>query len=133
MVKRAGFWAKSHDPFALMADPSKADFKVPDLLPPAEIGKVRLERRKKLREIVDGTFQEIEASDDARLLNENFHTAYRLMTSKQAREAFDLTKEKPGDSRALWNESFRSMLPVGASADRSWSPVRHDQYVLDGI
>ena len=43
-----GFLGKAHDPFALMADPSKPDFKVPDLLPPQEISTVRLERRRKM-------------------------------------------------------------------------------------
>ena len=33
-----GFLGKAHDPFALNADPSKKDFKVPDLLPPDQIG-----------------------------------------------------------------------------------------------
>ncbi|MGC3970762.1 MAG: DUF1501 domain-containing protein [Pirellulales bacterium] len=33
----AGFLGKAHDPFVLMADPSQPNFKVPDLLPPAEI------------------------------------------------------------------------------------------------
>jgi hypothetical protein len=33
-----GFLGKAHDPFALMADPSQPNFKVPDLLPPPEIG-----------------------------------------------------------------------------------------------
>ena len=89
-----GFLGKSHDPFALMADPSKPNFKVPDLLPPQDIGTVRLERRKKLREIVDNRISDFEKSDDAKLLNENFHTAYRLMTSTKARNAFDLSKEK---------------------------------------
>ncbi len=88
-----GFLGKSYDPFALMADPSKPNFKVPDLLPPDEIGTVRLERRKRLREIVDNQIKQFEQSDDAKLLNENFQTAYRLMTSTQAREAFDLSKE----------------------------------------
>lgn len=88
-----GFLGKAHDPFALMADPSKPNFKVPDLLPPSEIGTARLQRRKRLREIVDSTVKSFEASDDARLLDGNFHTAYRLMTSRQAREAFDLSKE----------------------------------------
>ena len=88
-----GFLGKSHDPFALMADPSKPNFKVPDLLPPDEIGTVRLQRRKRLREIVDSQIKHFEQSDDAKLLNENFQTAYRLMTSTQAREAFDLSKE----------------------------------------
>ena len=33
-----GFLGKAHDPFALNADPSKPGFRVPDLLPPKEIG-----------------------------------------------------------------------------------------------
>ena len=89
-----GFLGKAHDPFALLADPSKPNFKVPDLLPPADIGLVRLERRKKMREIVESNLAQFEKSDDARLLNENFQAAYRMMTSKQAREAFDLQQEK---------------------------------------
>jgi Protein of unknown function (DUF1501) len=88
-----GFLGKAHDPFALMADPSQKDFKVPDLLPPDQIGAVRLERRRKMREVVESAVKEFEASEDARLLDENFAAAFRLMTSEQARAAFDLTKE----------------------------------------
>lgn len=88
-----GFLGKAHDPFALMADPSKPDFRVPDLLPPDQISMARLERRRSMRQIVEQAADEFEASEDARLLDENFQTAYRLMTSTQAREAFDLTKE----------------------------------------
>lgn len=88
-----GFLGKAHDPFALMADPSKPNFKVPDLLPPPNIDTVRLERRRRMREIVDSTVKSFEQSDDARLLNDNFAAAFRLMTSTQAREAFDLRKE----------------------------------------
>lgn len=89
-----GFLGKSHDPFALMADPSKPNFKVPDLLLPPEIGAVRLERRKRLREIVDQKIRLFEECADARLLDDNFTSAYRLMTSPKARDAFDLSKEK---------------------------------------
>lgn len=89
----AGFLGKAYDPFALMADPSKPNFKVPDLLPPAEIGEVRIARRKRMRELVDSAVRDFEASDDARLLDANFASAYRLMTSDKAREAFDLSKE----------------------------------------
>src|SRR5437867_5326411 len=49
----AGFLGKAYDPFVLNADPSAKDFKVPDLLPPAEISEVRLQRRKELRSLVD--------------------------------------------------------------------------------
>ncbi len=90
-----GFLGKAMDPFALMADPSVANFKVPDLLPPAEIGTVRLDRRRKMRDIVDARVSEFEASESAALLDGNFQAAFRLMTSDQARGAFDLAQEKP--------------------------------------
>jgi hypothetical protein len=88
-----GVLGKGYDPFVLNADPSKKDFKVPDLLPPQEIGEARLHRRRELREIIDDTVKNFEASESAKLMDSNFADAYRLMTSTKAREAFDLTKE----------------------------------------
>jgi len=88
-----GFLGKANDPFVLNADPNTDNFKVPDLLPPSDIGTVRIDRRRRLRDLVDDTVKNFEASDNARLLDSNFDTAYRLMTSAQAREAFDLSKE----------------------------------------
>src|SRR5437870_1493349 len=89
----AGFLGKGFDPFVLNADPSKKDFKVPDLLPPTEIGESRLQRRRDLRAVVDQTVKDFEASQSAQLMDTSFSSAYRLMTSVKAREAFDLTKE----------------------------------------
>lgn len=88
-----GFLGKAQDPFALNADPSQKNFKVPDLLPPPEVGPVRLERRRRMRDIVDSTVKNFEATESADLLNSNFNAAFRMMTSSQARDAFDLTKE----------------------------------------
>src|SRR5947207_1001688 len=89
----AGFLGKGFDPFVLNADPSSKEFKVPDLLPPREIGETRLERRRELRQIVDETVRNFEASANAQLMDSSFAAAYRLMTSVKAREAFDLAKE----------------------------------------
>ena len=89
----AGFLGKAYDPFVLNADPSKKDFQVPDLLPPREIGEARLQRRRELRQIVDDTVRNFESSDSAKLMDANFASAYRLMTSAKAREAFDLARE----------------------------------------
>ena len=94
----AGFLGKSFDPFVLNADPSKPNFKVPDLLPPAEIGEARVERRRKLRDIVDHTVGQFEKSENAELMDSDFASAFKLMTSQRARDAFDLTKE-PDDVR----------------------------------
>jgi uncharacterized protein (DUF1501 family) len=91
--QEGGFLGKAYDPFVLNADPSKKDFKVPDLLPPTDIGELRLERRRELRDIVDEKVKNFEASESAKLMDANFSSAYRLMTSSRAREAFDLTKE----------------------------------------
>lgn len=88
-----GFLGKAFDPFALMADPSKENFKVPDLLPPSTLPPARVERRRRMREAVEQSMVEFEASESARLMDEHFDTAYRLMTSPQARDAFDLSKE----------------------------------------
>src|SRR6267154_4227949 len=89
----AGFLGKAYDPFVLNADPSVKDFKVPDLLPPSEIGEARLQRRRELQQVVDGTVKDFESSPSAQLMDANFASAYRLMTSVLAREAFDLNKE----------------------------------------
>jgi len=89
----AGFLGKAHDPFVLMADPSQPDFKVPDLLPPRQIGEARLDRRRKLRDVVDSTVKSFEQSQNAQLLDNNFDAAFRIMTSEQARSAFDVSRE----------------------------------------
>jgi hypothetical protein len=89
----AGFLGKAYDPFALMADPSQPNFKVPDLLPPQELGEVRMDRRRRLRQIVESQVAEFEASPSAKLMDSNFEAAWRMMTSPQARAAFDLSQE----------------------------------------
>lgn len=89
----AGFLGKAYDPFSLMADPSQPNFKVPDLLPPQDLGEARMERRRRLRSVVEEQVSQFEASPAAKLMDSNFESAYRLMTSPQARAAFDLSKE----------------------------------------
>jgi uncharacterized protein (DUF1501 family) len=91
--QNAGYLGKPHDPFVLNADPADKAFRVPDLLPPDYISAVRAERRQKLRDAVDGAIDLFENQAAAKQLDENFHLAYRLMSSPKAREAFALEKE----------------------------------------
>ncbi len=65
----------------------------PHRRPPPSLGAARLERRRRLRDIVDETVKNFEASENAELMDRNFKTAFTLMTSARAREAFDLSKE----------------------------------------
>ena len=129
-----GFLGKAHDPFVLNADPSKPNFRVPDLLPPPKrSATVRLDRRRKIRALVDDAVEEFEASENAALLDNNFQSAFRLMTSTQAREAFDLAKE-PDEVRERYGKTpLRPVLPAGAAADRERRAVRDDQHVPHGV
>ncbi len=94
----AGYLGKTFDPFVLNADPNDKAFKVPDLLPPDYVTAVREGRRRSLRSAIDGAVGSFESSADARLLDTNFEQAYKLMSSPQAREAFDL-KAEPDSTR----------------------------------
>jgi uncharacterized protein (DUF1501 family) len=91
--QNAGYLGKANDPFVLNADPSAANFQVPDLLPPEYITAVRAGRRQKLREAIDGGLAAFEKNAAAKQLDDNFNLAYELMSSATAREAFDLDKE----------------------------------------
>src|SRR4051794_17720118 len=89
----AGYLGKPHDPFVLNADPNARDFKVPDLLPPDYVSAVRAKRRQKMRAAVEGAMETFEKAPQAKQLDDSFELAYRLMSSKVAREAFDLDRE----------------------------------------
>jgi uncharacterized protein (DUF1501 family) len=91
--QNAGYLGRPHDPFVLNADPSVPNFQVPDLLPPDYIGTVRAQRRQQMRDAVDGAMEAFEGAGSARQLDDNFQLAYRLMSSRQAREAFALSQE----------------------------------------
>jgi hypothetical protein len=94
----AGYLGKPYDPFILNADPSDKNFKVPDLLPPEYISAVRADRRQRMRDAVEGELAAFEKSAQAKQMDDNFHLAYRLMSSPKAREAFALDQE-PKSSR----------------------------------
>ena len=89
----AGYLGKRYDPFVLNADPNDKNFTVPDLLPPDYISAVRAGRRQRMRDAVEGELAAFEDQAQAKQMDDNFHLAYRLMSSAKAREAFALDKE----------------------------------------
>ena len=102
----AGFLGKAHDPFVLNADPSEPNFQVPDMLPPDYISSLRVDRRRKWRDMIDGAVKHFEEVPDARLLDTTFHQAYTLMSSEKARAAFDLSLESGDTHRRYGNNRF---------------------------
>jgi hypothetical protein len=91
--QHAGYLGRAYDPFVLDTDPNDPAFQVPDLLPPEYLTAVRESRRRSLRTAIDGAIRSFETSADVRLLESSFERAYRLMSSPEARAAFDINSE----------------------------------------
>jgi len=89
----SGYLSSAYGPFGLGADPSNKGFKVRDLSMPDGVGEDRFCRRKSLLETVDEHFRSMESSDALDSMDAFYQHAYKLISSQQAREAFDLSKE----------------------------------------
>lgn len=89
----SGYLSTAHGPFSLGSDPATAKFAVRDLNLHEGITSERFEKRKKLLGIVDEHFRTLEKSDNLAAMDKFYQSAYNLISSKEAREAFELSKE----------------------------------------
>ncbi|MFK7767494.1 MAG: DUF1501 domain-containing protein [Mariniblastus sp.] len=90
-----GYLSSSFAGFSLGADPAAKGFKVRDLQLPGGVDTDRFSKRRKLLDVVNGHFREKEKSDSLDSLDTFYNRAYSLISSQQAREAFDIEKEDP--------------------------------------
>ncbi len=89
------FLGPSYAPFVIEADPAAPEFSVRDVVLPEGIVQDRaVRRRDALRELNRFERGVESASRDVRALDTFYDKAYRLMTSNQAKEAFDLRRER---------------------------------------
>ncbi len=95
----AGFLGRAYDPYYLYPpgddmDMTKMDkIKVDDLQLRPEVSVARLERRARLRDLINKGMPEIDKAVAKYDLNEYYDSALNLIISGRAREAFDLNKE----------------------------------------
>lgn len=100
----AGFLGKSFDPYTLYPDGDDMDMakmeriKIDDLQMRPDVFAVRLERRAKLRELVNSKMPEINDAVKNFQLDSYYDQALNLIVSGRAREAFSLSSE-PSDLR----------------------------------
>lgn len=87
----AGFLGSGYDPFVTGGDPSKPEFRVRDLELFPGVDKTRLQRRREYL----AEFDAVQAEFESRPLSaaSPFDQAYRLVTSTEAKRAFDLDSE----------------------------------------
>jgi hypothetical protein len=91
-----GYLSAKYGPFGVGSDPAGGNFKVRDLTMPSGMDDQRFERRKNLRVAVEDHLRQLETkSDMIEAMDEFYQQAYTMISSPKAREAFDMTKEKP--------------------------------------
>jgi len=91
----SGYLSSSFSGFSLGADPAKPGFKVRDLQLPEGVNNDRFGQRRKLLDVVNDHFRQREKSDALDSVDTFYNRAYDLISSQQAREAFDIEKEDP--------------------------------------
>jgi uncharacterized protein (DUF1501 family) len=95
----AGFLGKAFDPYTLYPDGDDLDMnkmdriKVDDLKMRPDVFAVRLQRRAKLRDLINAQMPAVEKAVEKENLDEYYERALNLVTSGRARDAFDLSLE----------------------------------------
>ena len=133
----AGFLGAAARPFATGGDPAMPDFQVRDLDFFPGVNAARLERRRAFVTRLDRFQQSVEGSS---VVNDpEFEQAYRLVTSSKAKQAFDLSGEKPeirarygprtlGQSCLLARRLVERGVPFVSVVNTGWDT--HEQLVL---
>ncbi|MGE0608112.1 MAG: DUF1501 domain-containing protein [Pirellulales bacterium] len=116
-----GWLGEEHAPFSVGREPEVLDFAVTsgkerdpnpfiedDLKPPslellAGLDNARLSRREDLRAALDGTLRRIE-QQEAGVVDNNYDNAFRLLSSQNVRQAFDLDLESD-ENRASYGRT----------------------------
>src|SRR6187401_3530858 len=95
----AGFLGKGFDPYTLFPDGADMDMakmdhiKVDDLKMRPDVFAVRMQRRAKLRDMINAQMPAVEKAVEKEHLDEYYQRALSLVTSGRARDAFDLSQE----------------------------------------
>jgi len=89
----SGYLSSAFAPFSLGSDPADGGFKVLDLDLPGGVDDSRFATRRSALEAVNAHFLKKEQSDKITAMNSFYDSAYSLISSPEARQAFDISKE----------------------------------------
>ncbi len=88
-----GYLSSSYGPFSLGSDPASKGFKVRDLALPSGVDDTRFARRQSALDAVNAHFAKLENSDSVAAMDSFYQSAYSLISSQKAREAFNIDAE----------------------------------------
>jgi uncharacterized protein (DUF1501 family) len=88
-----GYLSSSFAPFSLGGDPASGGFKVRDLSLAGGVTDERFSRRRNALEAVNDYFAQRDQSDAVKAMDSFYERAYALISSPEARQAFDIDAE----------------------------------------
>jgi hypothetical protein len=100
----AGFLGKEYEPFTTGGDPSREDFRVRDLDFFPGVNELRIQRRREYLTTFDDVQRQFEPSSASG--DSAFQQAYRLVTSPEAKQAFDLSSEPAAARERYGSRTF---------------------------
>ena len=121
-----GYLPAAYSPFSVGGDPS-----------PRRLPRARPRRRPKaspstasssgatMLQTIDGFSRHVEQAPATASRDAFYEQAYRLMTSPEAKEAFDLSREPDAVARPLRPRAARRRVPAGPPAGRGGLAIRH--------
>jgi hypothetical protein len=116
----AGFLGRAWEPERFIGDPAAPDYRIEGLDLPADLPRLRVDRRKALLGQLDGYFRGVERSGVLGSWGRSARDAYDLVSSGRARAAFDLTREpealRDRYGRYTWGQSVllaRRLIEAG--------------------
>lgn len=89
----AGILGRKYNPWLINCDPSRADFRIPDLALPDDISSQRFTSRRTLLTNLDPLRAGIERAGAAGRFNQQTEQAFDLLTGNSARRAFEIDEE----------------------------------------
>jgi hypothetical protein len=89
----SGYLSFKHGPFGLGSNPESPNFSVRDLNLPSGLTAERFDSRKSMRSVVDNYFSKLERNDQLDAMDSFYLKAYDMISSPEARAAFELHKE----------------------------------------
>ncbi len=91
--QHASFLGKAHDPLLITEDPNQANFRLPQLSLPSNLGVDRLNNRRAIQRLINSQQRALENSEQARGIDQYYDKALSMLNSPKVRDAFDLSRE----------------------------------------
>jgi hypothetical protein len=102
----SGYLSSAFAPFSLGSDPADGGYKVRDLDLYGGIDDSRFATRRNALEAVNAYFQKKEKSDKIKAMDSFYDSAFSLISSPEAKAAFDISKEPDLEQRGLLDSTL---------------------------